>query len=358
MSVRLETGVQFYYQVLDYNFVSSDTILNNNYAYNEWRNAAYAGFTLNKKKIGFQVNFRAERSDIEINKTTPDGYFTFLPSANVQYKFNSNQNVKLTYNRRINRPNIYNLNPNTRYSNTYIFTRGNPGLKPELRDRLQLTYTLNFGKSFLSPHVYYEILSDKVGNRNLLDKSPINGKQAIISQPQNLLTGYETGFGMSGFVKFIYLDARIKKGYFQEYSDTLSQINARDYFSYNLTSYLTAPLFKEKVNTFIFLNYMGVTFDAQSKTYNPFIYGFGANVKIKKNHTLGFFYVLPFQQELEFTRTITSTELLRTESSNNFNTSYFIQVQYHYKFNKGKAVKKIGKKSDIESDTKGGGLGR
>lgn len=358
MSMRVETGVQFYYQMMDYEFESNDTVMNNTYAYHEWRNAAYAGFTLNKKKLGFQVNLRIERSDIGMDNANANGYFTFLPSTNLQYKINSNQNIKLTYNRRISRPNIYNLNPNIRYNSNNTYTKGNLELKPELRDRLQLTYTMNFGKSFISPNIYYEFLSDKVSNRNLLSASPVNGAPTIVSQPQNLLTGYEMGFGMSGFVKFVYLDARIYKGHFEKFSDTLSQINARNYFSYSITNYFTVPLFKEKVNTFVFLNYRGISYDAQSKTYNPFLYGLGANMKIKENHTIGIFYLLPFQHELEFSKTITSTELLYTETSNNFNTDYFIQLQYHYKFNKGKAVKKLGKKSEFESDTKGGGLGR
>jgi iron complex outermembrane recepter protein len=357
MSVRLEAGLQVYYQLMEYHFTSSETTLNDQYQYDEVRSAAYVGLTLNKKKFGFQANLRAERSDIHINKENPEGYFTFLPSSNIQLKFSGSHNIKLTYNRRINRPNIYNLNPNVRLNNNFTMSTGNPELEPEYRDRLQMTYTANFGKNFLSPHVYYEFLSNKTSNRNYIENSPLTGLPTIIAQPENLLSGHEMGFGLNGFLKFVYIDGRIYQGRFDAYQDAATQIPERDYFSYSITSYATANLLKEKLMPFAFVNFNGVNFDAQSKTYHPLIYGVGANLK-QKDHTFGIFYLLPFQSELTYTKTITDTDALRTEGLNKFDASWFVQVQYHYRFNKGKGVKKIGKKIDVDSDTKGGGLGR
>lgn len=356
MSARIESGLQLYHQTMDYDFTGPDTLQNNNYNYAEWRNAAYSGITYNKKKIGMQLNLRLEYSSIDINNSAPDGYFVWLPSANIQYKFSSSHNLKLTYNRRINRPGIYNLNPNIRYNTNNTFSTGNPQLKPEYRNLIQLTYTANIGKSFVSPHVYYEILTNKTGTRNYTDISPISGRAAIFSQPQNLLSGYEAGMGVSGFIKFVYLEGMLFKGHFNKYTDALSHIDSKDYYSYRITNYYTAPLFNEKLNVFAFLNYQGVTVDAQSKTYHPFIYGFGGNTKVKEDHTFGLFYMLPFNQNLKYNKSIVSTDLLYTENISTFDVNYFIQLQYHYKFNKGRAVKKIAKKVELESDTKSGGI--
>ena len=145
--MRIETGYQLYYQEMKYDFFSSNDAQNNLYDYDEYRNAAYAGFILNLKKFSFQANLRTEYSDIEINKTTTSDYFTFLPSTNIQYKINKSQNLKFTYNRRIDRPGVYDLNPFIKLNSNLNASEGNPYLEPELRDRLQLTYTLNIGKS-------------------------------------------------------------------------------------------------------------------------------------------------------------------------------------------------------------------
>lgn len=355
MSMRLETGIQFYYQWLDYQFEATyDT---NSYNYNELRNAAYAGITFNKKKIGAQANLRLERSDIEINDSSTNGYFTLLPSVNLQYKISSKHNIKLTYNRRIHRPGITSLNPNLKYSNTDIYSKGNPTLKPELRDRLQLTYSFNFDKNFITSNIYYEFLKDKTSTRTLLETSPQTGEPIIVTQPQNLLTGYETGIGVSGFVKFVRLDARVFTGRYNEFKDDLTTINSQTYTSFSLMNFYFYQLLEEKLTLFAMLNYQGIKYEAQSKTYNPFFYGLGGSYKYN-NHSFSAFYMVPFQNELQTGKTITETDQIYSQTINKFDTSYFIMFSYHYSFNKGKAVKKVGKKADIESDTKSEGIGR
>ncbi|NJO92267.1 MAG: outer membrane beta-barrel protein [Chloroflexia bacterium] len=95
--IRIETGYQFYFQKMKYDFLNSIDVLSNLYEYTEYRNAAYAGFILNLEKYSFQASFRTEYSDIEVNKEIKNDYYTFLPSANIQYKINKSNNLKFTY---------------------------------------------------------------------------------------------------------------------------------------------------------------------------------------------------------------------------------------------------------------------
>lgn len=357
VSMRLETGYQIYYQSLNYDFNSSDAVLSNVYDYNEFRNAAYLGWTWNVKKFGLQATLRAEYSDIKVSDAYKSDYFTILPSTNIQYKISGSQNIKLNYNRRINRPDIYNLNPFERISPDFNISTGNPYLEPELRDKVELKYTLNFGKNYLSPAIYYEHISNKISSLNRIGQSPITGSDVIISSPDNALTGYETGFGLNTMLWFLNINGSIFKGSYNEYKDQLTSIEARDYFSYRVTSYAFAPLFKKKVNVFAFVSYNGVRVDAQSKTYSTPFYGFGAQMNGKK-HSFGFFYFLPFKSDLNISETVLETPYLYSKSINSFDVSYYIQIQYSYKFNKGKSIKKLKRDAEIESDTKGGGIGR
>lgn len=357
IAMRLETGYQVYYQSLNYDFNSSDATLSNVYDYNEFRNAAYLGWTWNVKKFGLQATLRAEYSDIKVSDAYHSDYFTLLPSTNIQYKITGSQNIKLTYNRRINRPDIYNLNPFERISPDFNISTGNPKLEPEHRDKLELKYTLNFGKNYLSPAIYYEHISNKISTLNRIGQSSITGSDVIISSPDNALTGYEAGFGLNTMLWFLNINGSIYKGSFNEYKDQLTTIPARDYFSYRITSYAFAPLFKKKVNVFAFVSYNGVRVDAQSKTYSTPFYGFGAQ-KNGKKHSFGFFYFLPFKSDLNISETVVETPYLYSKSINSFDVSYYIQIQYSYKFNRGRSVKKLKRDAEIESDTKGGGIGR
>jgi len=354
--MRIETGYQLYYQKMKYDFLSSNDAQNNLYDYDEYRNAAYAGFILNLKKFSFQANLRTEYSDIEINKDITSDYFTFLPSTNIQYKINKSQNLKFTYNRRINRPGVYNLNPFGKLNNDLTVTTGNPQLKPELRDKVQLTYTLNFGKSNISPNLYYERITDKISTTYRSAQLPDQREYTLIA-PENLLTGYRAGFGLNAMFGFFNLNGSVYKGYYNEYVDPLFTIEKQEYVSFRLNSYIYAPVFKKKFHVFAFLSYNGVDVNAQSKTYSTPFYGFGGQKKYKK-HTFGFFYFLPFGKELRISETITEAPNYYSKGTNNFDVSYYVQFSYSYNFSKGKSIKKLKRKSEAESDTKGGGIGR
>jgi len=357
IAMRLETGYQIYYQGLNYKFNSNDATLSNVYDYSELRNAAYLGWTWNVKKWGLQATLRAEYSDIEVGGNYHSDYITLLPSSNIQYKISGSQNIKLTYNRRINRPDIYSLNPFVRLTSDFNISTGNPYLEPEHRDKVELKYSLNFGKNYFSPAIYYEYISQKISTLNTIGLSPITGNDVMISSPDNALTGYEAGVGLNTMLWFININGSVFKGSFNEYKNQLTNIEARDYYSYRVTSYAFAPLFKKKVNVFAFVSYNGVRVDAQSKTYSTPFYGFGAQ-KNGKKHSFGFFYFLPFKSDLDISETVVETPSVYSKSINSFDVSYYIQIQYSYKFNKGRSIKKLKRDAEIESDTKGGGIGR
>ena len=355
---KIETGYQLYYQQLDYDFNIDNQIENNLFKYAEFRNSVYGGVTFNLKKIGFQAMLRIENSHIRADSVTRPDYTCFLPSVNIQYKFSASHNIKFTYNRRINRPGIYDMNPYLKIGQNYAITQGNPDLRPDYRDRLQFTYTWNFGSNYFSPYVYDEFFSDKIGYRYSIIRSPIDGSITTISKPFNLISGYETGGGINAMLWYLNINARVFKGHYSEYTEKLFSIPARDYFSYAITSYAFANLDKKKKTTaFLYLSYNGVSINSQSRTYSIPLYGFGAQRQIK-DHTIGIFWLLPFSKNVKFSRTETETAFYTSSDITRIDISNFIQFSYSYKFNKGKNVKKLDRKVEVESDSKSQAIGR
>jgi hypothetical protein len=187
-------------------------------------------------------------------------------------------------------------------------------------------------------------------------RSPIDSSLTTFSKPYNLLSGYEIGGGINAMLWFVNINARIYKGYFKSYTGQSFTIPARDYFSYSVTGQAFKSFGKEKKTTaFAFLSYNGVNVDAQTKTYNLAFYGAGVQ-KQMKDHTLGFVYLLPFSKNGRLSRTETETPAYNIRTDIGFDVSYYIMVMYSYKFNKGKSVKKIDHKIDVESDSKSKGI--
>ena len=352
MSAKIETGYQFYYQKMSYDFIINNEESDNLFNYAELRNSVYGGITYNLKKIGFQAMLRIENSSINADSVTEPVYTCFLPSVNLQYKFSASHNLKFTYNRRINRPGIYDMDPYYKVDQNFNVTQGNPDLKPDYRDRLQLTYTWNFGSNYFSPYAYTEFFSNKVGNEYLVITSPVNNILTTFTKPYNLLNGYELGGGVNTMLWFININARIYKGHFNEYTGGSTFIPSRDYFSYSITSYAFANLDKKKkITAFAFLSYEGVNVNAQSKTYNTPFYGPGIQAQIK-NHSVGLVWLLPFSTHVKLNRTETETNDYTSTNIIGFDATNYIQFMYSYKFNKGKNVKKLDRKVEVESDSK------
>ena len=358
MSAKFETGYQFYYQKMSYLFNINYEESNNLFNYNELRNSVYAGITYNLKKFGVQGLVRAENSHIMADSVTSPNYTCLLPSVNLQYKFSASHNLKLTYNRRINRPGIYDMDPYYKVGQYYDVSQGNPNLKPDYRDRIQLTYTWNFGSNYFSPYVYREYYTNRVGKEFLVVTSPISGTLTTFTKPFNLLNGYETGGGVNAMLWYVNINARIYKGLINDYNSPTINIPGRDYFSYSITSYAFAQLDKKKTATaFVFMSFNGVNVNSQSKTYSIPFYGIGGSKQLK-DHTFGIFWLLPFSKDIEFSRTETSTPAYNSKNVIGFDVSGFVQFSYSYKFNKGKNVKKIDHKVEVESDSKSQAIGK
>jgi hypothetical protein len=358
MNVKIETGYQFYYQHLGYDFKIDNQESDNLFLYNELRNSVYGGITYNRKKFGFQVMARVENSQINADSVTDPNYSSFLPSANVQYKISASHNLKFTYTRRINRPGIYDMNPYYRVDQNYNVSQGNPDLRPDYRDRMQLTYTWNFGSNYFSPYFYHELFTDRIGRLYQVVNNPVTNTLTTFTKPFNLLNGYETGGGVNAMLWYFNISARIYKGHYDEYSDQTVVIPAVDYFSYSITSYAYfQPGKKKKTTAYLYLQYNGVDRNAQSKTYNIPLYGLGGQQQVG-NHTFGIFWLLPFSSEVKLTRTVTETPYYSSTNTVGVDISNYIQFSYSYKFNKGKNVKKINRKIELESDSKSQTIGK
>jgi outer membrane receptor protein involved in Fe transport len=358
MSGKIETGYQLYSQQMSYLFNINNQETSNMFKYNEVRNSVYGGITWNLKKMGIQAMLRVENSHIMADSVTQPNYTCLLPSTNLQYKFSASHNLKLTYNRRINRPGIYNMDPYYKIGQNYDISVGNPNLKPDYRDRLQLTYTWNFGSNYFSPYVYKEFYKDKIGSEYQVITSPISGTLTTFTKPFNLLSGYESGGGVNTMLWYVNINARIYKGHINEYTGQTVTIPGLDYFSYSITSYAFAQFDKNKKTTaFVYLSYTGVNMNAQSKTYSMPLYGIGGQKQIK-DHSIGIFWLLPFSKDIQYQKTITETPAFNSRNIIGFDVSGFVQISYSYKFNKGKNVKKLDRKIDVESDSKSQTIGR
>lgn len=124
----------------------------NNFTYTDHVYAGYVTFSQKlKDSFSYQLGLRAESSGYEgeqIGKGTYTNDFpiSLFPSVFLNRTLKNKQDLQLNYTRRINRPNFFQLMPNTDYSDPLNYQTGNPNLKPEFTHSLELSYQKTYGK--------------------------------------------------------------------------------------------------------------------------------------------------------------------------------------------------------------------
>lgn len=168
---RIETGYKFSYRSVGQDY-SLDSARNNNpwelvasqvndFEYTEYLNALYFIYSNTFwNKLQLQAGLRGELantlSDLKsANSIYKKNYFNLFPTLHIKYEINDKHSMKLSYSRRVQRPNIWQLNPFRDISDKQNVRCGNPYLNPELANSVELGYQLSIKKSFFSATAFY-----------------------------------------------------------------------------------------------------------------------------------------------------------------------------------------------------------
>ncbi|HEY2347513.1 MAG TPA: outer membrane beta-barrel family protein, partial [Puia sp.] len=187
---------------------SYDSTLSNSLHYTQQVYAVYTelGFPVGKL-FETKLGLRYERTELSTffsnaSQQVPEpGYNTWLPSVFFIKKF-ENQSLKLSFGRRIERPNYRNLNPFINTTDPNNVTTGNPYLKPEQGYRIELgwTHELKGGGTFmvsLFDRINQDDIQPYVVYYAQLPVGDTVYKNVSVSTPQNI--GTETNIGMNLF---------------------------------------------------------------------------------------------------------------------------------------------------------------
>ena len=133
--------------------------------------AAYATGALHSGRWNFKAGGRAEYARCNGKGVFPTkNYFDFFPSASAMYMFNDqgSYSVSASYNRNIQRPSFWALNPNRRVFSPYTSSVGNPDLKPAYSNSISLNFTLAYKYSLYANYSF--------SNNGIMQVSEIDSK--------------------------------------------------------------------------------------------------------------------------------------------------------------------------------------
>jgi len=122
--------------------------------------AGYAIFGTTTKIVDFQVGLRAEYTNRMITQIALDEEYKIdrvdlFPSAHVTRSLPFDQQLQLSYSRRINRPREFYLDPFPNYMDQLNIQIGNPELEPEYVDSYELNWQKKIGSTSVTAELYY-----------------------------------------------------------------------------------------------------------------------------------------------------------------------------------------------------------
>ncbi len=109
--------------------------------------AAYAQFDAVYEKWNFGAGLRVEQMERDLSLKDKSGtidqdykydFTKLFPSANIVYNINENSNLKLAYSKRIERTTTFKMNPFPEREHSETLEQGDPNLRPELVDQIEL----------------------------------------------------------------------------------------------------------------------------------------------------------------------------------------------------------------------------
>ena len=302
--------------------------------------AAYVTYSSAFKDFSYKLGLRAESSNyagelVNSGEKFKNSYpVSLFPSVFLTQKLKDNQQLQLSYSRRINRPNFFQLIPFIDYTDKLNITKGNPSLVPEFTQSLELSYLKTFkGNNTLLGSLYYKQTNNLI--TRFLDKelNPITGSEDLINTYINANSSYSAGAELTAqnyLTKWWDISTNVNIYNSQIKTDSNAQPALWSWFAkfnsnFKLPADFTVQLtttYQSKTNLPVNTNtgmMGGPSFgQSQSSSQGYISASWGMDIAVKKT----------FMKSKALSLTLSVNDIFRTRVSNQYSYSdYFVQ---HY----------------------------
>lgn len=204
---RLETGIKLRNRSIptNMNFIpGANSVLDVNAGgwatYKELIPAVYANYIFETPKWEAELGARLEYVKIQydVNPNHPtyksDGYNYTQPFPNMRlaYKLNDSNKFSIFYNRRVDRPNEVDIRIFPKYDDAEIIKVGNPELRPQFTNSLELGHKYNWDNGYLYSALYHRFSNGTITRIS----SIVPGSTLVYAVFQNAGKSYNSGLEM------------------------------------------------------------------------------------------------------------------------------------------------------------------
>lgn len=265
-----------------------------------------------------------------------------FPSLNLLYNLNNSSRLKLAYSKRVQRSTNNELNPYPEREHSETMEQGDPNIRPEFIDVLELGITKDYNKASVYWNVYSQLINNIVNRVNSIYNDTILNRIYTNAGKAQLL-GSEFGLTYSPVKKiklFLGANTYYLKMDGSLFNNTVSVANGGWVYSINTNlNYQITSTFSTQVN----LSYLSAKNTAQgrdSRFYQP-------NISMKKNLMSNKMTVGVQWQNVSFGQMGVNEQRITTWGKDFYTTTNYVQETNIFMVNFSYVFNKIDKKSKL-----------
>lgn len=286
---RMDADYQFSNFSSSLNSYLLDSSRSNHYVFDEIIYAGYAIYSNKWDDLQYSLGLRLEQTNTKGDQRTTNqiyqqNYLDLFPSLNLSYKLSESQEFQFNYSRRINRPRAYSTNPFIDYSDMYSLRYGNPQLKPEYVNSLELGFLQNITPKFtVTPAIFYRHTTDVMDRFTVLLNNGIFGMTW-----ENMAKSYSYGleFTFAGeILSWLKTNGDVSYYKYVIYGNPNYSGGMNEDYSWNGRLTLNFVPMKE-LNFQLSGNYSAPSVTSQGKRYETYSMDFGGRWDVLDNLTL------------------------------------------------------------------------
>lgn len=323
------------------------------FAYNEVVYAVYGTINFRKNKTSLTSGLRAEDAEVTLKNGNHKSTFSLLPSFNFGYKISSEQNISVAFNRTVFRPSIFQLNSFTAFDDPYSMRIGNPYLKPEFRNSLNIEHSMQLKSGYFATRFFYIKIFEV---KNYL--TIINDEGIFETSIQNLGTIREAGVQFTGAFKAgpVAINPVLRMYRRSTSGNQLTQLNDIE----NRTKWVIEPSLssilslKKNFSVSAVFQYAVPKNNIQDNSYCEALYFISIDKTIKDRLKIGVFSALPFKGNFVYSGSeIKAPDFYSRYEGNLRLNAIPLWIRINYQFHSGAKREKI-ERSKEEIDRKPG----
>jgi ferric enterobactin receptor len=328
--------------------------LANIFDYAQQVTSAYVVYTRTpKKRWGINLGARYEHTFIQANflngtASFSNNYGNLIPSISLSRSLKKDQQIRLSYSQRIQRPQFFYLNPYVNQADSKNQYGGNPYLKPELTHSIEANYSVSIKQTSFNASFFLRQTNNAIESINTVDSS------GVLTQIfQNVAQNSAYGVNLSANTKITKkwsVNGSLNVFYNVLESAELKTRNEDWMYRVNLNSTID---FGKGFKGQLFGFYNSSRVNLQGKYGGFGFYNMVIQKEIlKKKGSIGFGYDNPFNRRIKWRNDFVGPNFVQTQDVAMYRRGWRINLKYEFGQMKGDNQRQ---KKRISNDDKKGG---